>query len=53
MRLPVVGGASASEPEVAEATFEAPYHEPLIHQVIVSYLAALGPERKLRRAVLW
>ncbi len=50
MRLPVVGGAAAAELEVAEATFDASFNEPLVHQVVVSYLAAARAGTKAQKS---
>lgn len=50
MRLPVVGGAAAQELEVAEATFGAPYNEPLVHQVVVSYMTAARAGTKAQKS---
>ncbi len=50
MRLPVVGGAAATELEVAEATFASAFNEPLVHQVVVSYLAASRAGTKAQKS---
>jgi large subunit ribosomal protein L4 len=50
MRLPVVGGAAAAELEVAEATFATTFNEPLVHQVVVSYLAASRAGTKAQKS---
>lgn len=50
IRLPVLGGAAASELEVSEATFAAAFNEPLVHQVVVSYLSASRAGTKAQKS---